>query len=220
MYKIELEKLLEQTINRHPMLSAVRADIESAYTILADSYLNGRKLLICGNGGSASDAEHIVGELMKSFAYNRVLSNTLQQQLQAASTTTGDFLAKNLQPALRAISLTCHSALYLAIANDIDPGLVFAQQVIGYGDPGDVLLAISTSGNSINVVNAVYTANALGLTTIGLTGKKGGQLKESCDLAICVDAIDTAAIQELHLPVYHTLCKMLEFRFFGQTQKK
>jgi D-sedoheptulose 7-phosphate isomerase len=218
MYKRELEQILEQVVVRHPLLSFSKADIKEAFDLLCDCYLNSHKLLICGNGGSAADSEHIVGELMKSFAYNRVLSSEVKNKLKAASVDKGTYLAEKLQPALRAISLTCHSALNFAFANDVDPKLIFAQQVIGYGDPGDVLMGISTSGNSENVVNAIITAKAMGLKTIGLTGKKGGQLKEICDIAICVDGTETADIQELHLPVYHTLCKMLELRFFGHMQ--
>jgi D-sedoheptulose 7-phosphate isomerase len=218
MYKRELEQILEQVVVRHPLLSFSKADIKEAFDLLCDCYLNSHKLLICGNGGSAADSDHIVGELMKSFAYNRVLPDEIKHKLNAASTDKGAYLAKKLQPALRTISLTGHPALSTAIANDIDPKLIFAQQVIGYGDPGDVLMGISTSGNSENVVNAIITAKAMGLKTIGLTGKKGGQLKEICDIAICVDGTETADIQELHLPVYHTLCKMLELRFFGHMQ--
>ena len=212
----ELSSILKRTIKRHPLLLSSATDIKEAFDLLDKSYSNKHKLLICGNGGSASDSEHIVGELMKSFAYKRVLSNEIKSKLIAASVEKGALLAEKLQPALRAISLTSHPALNTAFANDVDPALVFAQQVMGYGDKGDVLLAISTSGNSENVVNAVITAKALGVITIGLTGKKGGRLKEICDLAICVDGIDTAAIQELHLPVYHVLCMMLELRFFGK----
>lgn len=215
MYNKELEQILEQTLARHPLLGSSISDIREAFEILNDCYFRSHKLLICGNGGSAADSDHIVGELMKSFAYNRVLPDEIKHKLNAASTEKGAYLAKKLQPALRTISLTGHPALSTAIANDIDPKLIFAQQVIGYGDPGDVLMGISTSGNSENVVNAVITAKAMGLNTIGLTGKKGGQLKEICDIAICVDGTETAEIQELHLPVYHTLCKMLEFNFFG-----
>lgn len=211
----ELEQILEHTIKRRPSLSSSLPDIKKAFDLLCECYSNRHKLLICGNGGSAADSEHIVGELMKSFAYNRVLSDEIKRQLAAASAEKGTYLAEKLQPALRAISLTCHSALNTAFSNDVDPKLIFAQQVIGYGDPGDVLLAISTSGNSDNVINAMITAKAIGLKTIGLTGKKGGRLKELCDVTISVDGTETADIQELHLPVYHALCKMLELHFFA-----
>ena len=182
--------------------------------MLCYCFENRHKLLICGNGGSASDSEHIVGELMKSFAYHRTLSDDIKTKLIAAFADKGAYLAEKLQPALPAISLTCHSALNTAFANDVDPNLVFAQQVMGYGAKGDVLLGISTSGNAENVINAMVTARALGLRTIGLTGKSGGKLKEYCEVAIRVDGSETAEIQELHLPVYHALCKMLELKFF------
>lgn len=210
-----IEHILQNTLNRYPLLYSAEKNIKNAYVVLATCYINSRKLLICGNGGSAADAEHIVGELMKSFAYPRKLSNDVKEKLMTVSEDAGAYLGQKLQPALRAIALTSHPALSTAFANDVDPSLVFAQQVLGYGDKNDVLLGISTSGNSANVVHAAITAKALGLKVIGLTGKTGGQLKDYCDVAICVDQTDTAEIQELHLPVYHTLCKMLELEFFG-----
>ena len=149
-------------------------------------------------------SDHIVGELMKSFFYDRALSNEDKQKLKVASPEIGKYLSEKLQPALRSISLSAHSALNTAISNDIDPELIFAQQVIGYGDQGDTLLGISTSGNSKNVISAIITAKAMGLKTIGLTGKKGGELRQICDVAICVNADETPDIQELHLPIYHT----------------
>lgn len=216
MYQRNLERILEQTIERHPLLSAAVADIREAFDLLCECYANNHKLLICGNGGSAADAEHIVGELMKSFAYNRVLTNEIKYQLTATSAEKGGYLAEKLQPALRAISLTCHAALNTAFSNDVDPNLIFAQQIIGYGDQGDVLLAISTSGNSENVIHAAITAKAIGLKTIGLTGESGGRLQAFCDVVIRVAGSNVAEIQELHLPVYHALCKMLELEFFAK----
>ena len=214
MHTTGTEAILEKTIRRHPLLSPATEDIRKAFALLCHCFANHNKLLACGNGGSASDSEHIVGELMKSFACRRVLPKDTKNKLIAASPEKGPYLAEKLQPALRAIALPCHSALNTAFDNDVGPQLAFAQQVIGYGDPGDTLMAISTSGNSENVINAVITAKAIGLKTIGLTGKKGGKLKEICDVAICVEGTETAEIQELHLPVYHTLCKMLELNFF------
>ena len=215
MYIQPIESILEKTIRRHPLLSASQADIRKAFDTLRVCYEGGHKLLICGNGGSAADAEHIVGELMKSFVYQRVLPDEVKQQLRAASAERGTLLANNLQPALRAISLVSHPSLNTAFANDVDPNLIFAQQVLGYGDKGDVLLAISTSGNSENVIHAVITANALGLKTIGLTGPSGGSLKDLCEVMVRVPGDNTGEIQELHLPVYHALCAMLEVCFFG-----
>jgi len=214
MYQKKIEQILENTLIRHPKLSSSLPDIRAAFDMLCDCYSNQHKLLICGNGGSASDSEHIVGELMKNFAFDRTLSGELKEKLKTASSQLGPRLADKLQPTLRAISLTSHSALNTAFANDVDPEMIFAQQVIGYGDKGDILMGISTSGNSANVVNAVVAAKALGLLTLGLTGRTGGKLMEYCDVVICVEGNDTAEIQELHLPAYHALCKMLELHFF------
>lgn len=200
---------------RYPALVPCRHDIEKAFGILSKCYESKNKLLICGNGGSAADADHIVGELMKSFSRTRILPESIQHNLKNTAPDRGAYLASTLQPALSAISLTCHSALNTAFANDADPQLIFAQQVIGYGTEGDVLLAISTSGNAENVVDAVITAKSIGLATIALSGSSGGKLKEYCDVTILVDGSTTGEIQELHLPVYHTLCEMLENKFFS-----
>jgi len=215
MHQKTIEQILNKTIERHALLFSSKEDIKNAFDLLCNCFSNKNKLLLCGNGGSASDADHIVGELMKSFFYKRTLPEEMKKKLITTSSEKGAYLAEKLQPALRSISLTGHNALNTAFANDVDPHLIFAQQVIGYGDKGDILLGISTSGNSENVINAMIAAKAIGVKTIGLTGKKGGRLKEICDVAICVDGTETADIQELHLPVYHALCKMLELNFFG-----
>jgi D-sedoheptulose 7-phosphate isomerase len=217
MYQNNIAQILDRTIKRHPLLDASKKNITQAFDLLNTCFVNKNKLLICGNGGSASDSDHIVGELMKSFFYDRALSNEDKQRLKVASPEIGKYLSEKLQPALRSISLSAHSALNTAISNDIDPDLIFAQQVIGYGDQGDTLLGISTSGNSKNVISAIITAKAMGLKTIGLTGKKGGELRQICDITICANADETPDIQELHLPIYHTLCAMLEFEFFKRT---
>lgn len=216
MREKNIETILNKTIERHPLLSSSKEEIKDAFDLLCNCFSNKNKLLICGNGGSASDSDHMVAELMKSFFYKRTLPDHIKKQLISSSPEMGKYLAENIQPALRSISLTAHTALNTAIANDIDANLIFAQQVIGYGDKGDVLMGISTSGNSENVINAMIAAKAIGIPTIGLTGKNGGQLKAVCDVAICVDEIETSDIQELHLPIYHALCKMLELHFFGQ----
>ena len=210
----KINQVLNRVIERHPLLITSADDIKTAYEFLVKCYESGNKLLVCGNGGSAADSEHIVGELMKSFAHTRVLSENLKKNLKAVSADNGTYLAEKLQPALTAISLTGHTALNTAFSNDVDPHLVFAQQVVGYGREGDVLLGISTSGNAENVLNAMITAKAKGLKTIGLSGKSGGKLKQYCDVCIRVEGANTAEIQELHLPVYHTLCQMLELKFF------
>lgn len=206
--------IIEDLIIRYPMLSVSEEEIFRAFEIIRDSYKQKGKLLVCGNGGSASDAEHIVGELMKSFTKKRPLSDELSDVLVAASEEYGLYLANNLERALPAIALTCHSSLNSAFSNDVDSDLIYAQQVIGYGNSGDILMGISTSGNAKNVLNAIITANAKGLKTIGLTGKKGGEMNTTCNVVIHVDAMETYQVQELHLPVYHALCRMLEAYFY------
>ena len=173
--------------------------------------------MVCGNGGGASDALHMVGELMKSFMLPRSPDGVLRARLKAAGGADGEYLSTHLQMALPAISLGNETALQTAYGNDVAPDLIYAQQVLGYGRAGDSLIAISTSGNSANVVHAVQVAKAVGLHTIGMTGSAGGRLKELCDVCICVPETETFMVQELHLPVYHTLCLMLEAHYFGET---
>jgi D-sedoheptulose 7-phosphate isomerase len=206
--------ILERLIIRYPVLCESKNEIEQVFTLLCHSFENGGKLLVCGNGGSASDSEHIVGELMKSFSKKRSMPQPIKDSLKAASPDLGSYLAESLQPALPAIALTNHAALTTAFSNDVDPTLIFAQQVLGYGKKEDVFLGISTSGNANNVLNAFVTAKALGMKTIGLTGKTGGRFIGLCDALIRVDATSTPEVQELHLPVYHALCQMLEEYFF------
>lgn len=165
---------------------------------------------MCGNGGSAADSEHIVGELMKGFNSVRPISNNHRSRLIEACGDEGAFLADHLQRALPTISLVSQSALITAVGNDVAADMIFAQQVYGYGHPGDVLWAMSTSGNSKNVIYAAQVAKAFGLKVIGLTGEDGGRLVRWCDVSICVPRTNTAEIQELCLPVYHTLCHVLE----------
>ena len=196
-------------VERHQELKSCADDIRSAFEILLISYRAGHKLLLCGNGGSAADCEHIAGELVKSFYRERPLAPELTSEL-------GPELAENLHGSLPAIPLPSFSAFHTAFANDDDPKFAFAQQVLGLGKPGDVLLAISTSGNSANVLHAARTAKATGLRVIGLTGESGGKLAPLCDVAVCVPATEVARIQELHLPVYHALCQMIEDAIFGQ----
>lgn len=210
-----MEKHLNQLINRYPKLIVCREDIIQAYELLEFAYQNGRKLLVCGNGGSASDSEHIVGELMKEFKLKRKIYGNQATALKDIDPELGQVLADNLQGALPAISLTGHSALQTAYMNDAVPELVFAQQVNGYGKAGDVFLGISTSGNSKNVLYAAVNAKAKGLKVIGLTGAKENKLMKFADVCIRVPETETYKIQELHLPVYHCLCLMLEQKFFG-----
>ena len=211
---MENNKHIQQLIKRYPQLINLKNEIEKAGNAIIDSYKNGGKLLVCGNGGSASDSDHIVGEFMKSFERKRPLSHTLKANLENVSSDRGMYLAEKLQQGLPAISLSAHAVLTSAVANDIDGDLVFAQQITGYGNNGDILIGMSTSGNSQNVIDALIVAKAKGLVTIGLTGKTGGQMKEFCDILINVPETRTAFVQELHLPVYHTLCMMVEDYFF------
>jgi D-sedoheptulose 7-phosphate isomerase len=210
-----MEEHLNHLIDRYPKLIVCKEDIMRAYGLLEAAYQNGRKLLVCGNGGSASDSEHIVGELMKEFKLKRKIYGNQATALKEIDPELGQVLADNLQGALPAISLTGHSALQTAYMNDAVPELVFAQQVNGYGKPDDVFLGISTSGNSKNVLYAAVTAKSKGLKVIGLTGAKENKLMKFADVCIRVPETETYKIQELHLPVYHCLCLMLEQKFFG-----
>lgn len=210
-----MEDQLNHLIERYPQLAVCKEDIKNAYIILENAYKNGRKLLACGNGGSASDSEHIVGELMKEFKLKRKVYSGQAAALKEIDPELGQVLADNLQGALPAISLTGHSSLQTAFMNDAIPELVFAQQVNGFGKPGDVFLGISTSGNSKNVLYAAVNAKAKGLKVIGLTGAKENKLMKYVDVCIRVPETETYKIQELHLPVYHCLCLMLEEKFFG-----
>lgn len=210
-----MEEQLNILIERYPHLDICREDIKKAYELLETAYSNGRKLLVCGNGGSASDSVHIVGELMKEFKLKRNVCSDHAVALKEIDPELGQVLADYLQGALPAISLTGHSSLQTAFMNDAVPELVFAQQVNGYGKPGDVFLGISTSGNSKNVLYAAVNAKAKGLNVIGLTGAKENKLMKYADVCIRVPETETYMIQELHLPVYHCLCLMLEDKFFG-----
>lgn len=206
---------IDVLIDRYPKLAVAKEDIVKAYELLEMAYSKGRKLLVCGNGGSAADSEHIVGELMKEFKLKRKVYAGQADAMKAINPEMGEYLADNLQGALPAIALTGHSALSTAFMNDSESVLVFAQQVNGYGKEGDVFLGISTSGNSANVIYAAITAKARGLKVIGLTGQKDSKLSALADVCIQVPETETYKIQELHLPVYHCLCLMLEEKFFG-----
>ena len=210
----KLEKHIDLLMERYPKLSECREQIIAAYDILEDAYTNDHKLLIAGNGGSAADSEHIAGELMKRFKTPRPVPAEFEEKLKAIDTERGPQLAKNLERGLMAIPLVAHEALTTAYINDVDGLGVFAQQLYGFGRPGDVFLGISTSGNSKNVLNATVVARALNIKVIGLTGAKGGELAKVSDVAIKVPETETYMIQELHLPVYHCLCLMLEDHFF------
>jgi len=204
---------MEELLRRYPQLAACEADITLAYELIRSTYLSGKKVLLCGNGGSASDALHIVGELMKGFVKPRKVG-TDRLQSPKLDAETSHYLASNLQGGLPAIALMGEDALFTAYLNDVAPDMVFAQQVWGYGEEGDLLIGITTSGNSGNVIRAAQTALAKNMKVVGLTGAGGGKLKELADACICVPETETFKVQELHLPVYHALCLMIEECFF------
>jgi D-sedoheptulose 7-phosphate isomerase len=206
---------LKELVERYPQLSGVENEIAKAANCLIKCFQQGGKLLICGNGGSCSDSDHIVGELMKGFEQKRRLTRDMKNELLAIDPERGKYLSEMLQQGLPAISLTAHSALITAVANDTDCDLIYAQQVTGYGNKGDVLIGISTSGNSQNIIDAIITAKAKGMTVIGLTGENGGKMRSYCDFLINVPGTRTAFVQELHFPVYHVLCMIIENSFFG-----
>lgn len=213
--KERLLRHVELLVERFPSLESCKDDIIAAYQLLEKAYSDGRKLLVAGNGGSASDSEHIVGELMKEFKLKRKIFAPQIDRLKKIDAEMGTVLADHLQGALPAISLVGEPSLTTAFMNDAVPVLVFAQQVNGLGRAGDVFLGISTSGSSKNVLYAAVAAKSKGLKVIGLTGQKGNELEKFTDVCIHVPETETYKIQELHLPVYHCLCLMLEEKFFG-----
>lgn len=204
-----MNKRIDLLLSNFPRLESCVPEILSVFEILKDSYASGNKLLLCGNGGSASDADHISGELLKGFQSLRPLT---AEQKEAF----GSDLAPHLQQSLPAIPLTAFPALSTAYTNDVSAEYIYAQLTLGLGNPGDVLLGISTSGNAVNVGHALKVAKGRGMKTVGLSGQSGGAMKALCDVCICVPASETFRIQEYHLPVYHTLCLMLEDHFFGE----
>lgn len=214
--KKKVKNELEELIRRYPELGACKKDIENAYLLLQKAYDSNHKLLIAGNGGSAADSEHIAGELMKRFKVTRPINKELAEKIMTVDPERGERLVKNLEMPLRAVPLTSHIAITTAYMNDADATGVFAQQMLGFGDEGDVFLAISTSGNSENIISACVVAKALGIKIIGLTGQKESKLSKAADICIRVPETETYKIQELHLPVYHALCLMLESNYYGK----
>ncbi len=208
-----MKNYIDMTINTHPALGVCREDIQSAVDAILEMHNNGGKLLLCGNGGSAADCEHISGELLKGFMLKRKAGGEL---LDALSKELGKDGAEKLQQGVAAIPLPSLVGVGSAFCNDVDPALVYAQLVLTLGSANDVLLCISTSGNSKNVVQAAKTARALGICTIALTGESGGALKSLCDIAICVPETETYRVQEYHLPVYHAICAQVEEAVFGE----
>ena len=215
MLEKKLQKHIDLLIKRYPILEPIKQDIIDAYLIMEETYLNDGKLLVAGNGGSAADSEHIAGELMKRFKTPRPVSDEFAAKLKEIDSERGANLAENLECSLMAIPLVAHEALSTAYINDVDGYGVFAQQLFGFGRKGDVFLGISTSGNSKNVMSATVVARALGIKVVGLTGAKGGDLAEVADVCVKVPETETYMVQELHLPIYHCWCLMLEDKFFG-----
>lgn len=207
-------EIIKHLLDRYPALEICKEDIKRAGSLIIESYKEDGKLMACGNGGSCSDADHIIGELMKSFSKKRPVSSDLASALEAVAGERGALMASKLESGLPAISLNAHNALISAVSNDIGGDFIYAQQVVGYGRKGDVLIGISTSGNSQNVIDACIVAKAKGMKVIVLTGESGGKMKEYADVAIRVPARITPDVQEFHLPVYHTLCIMAEEAFF------
>ena len=207
--------VINPLFTRFPELEPCRAAIFSTVDALEKCFRSGGKLLLCGNGGSCSDAQHIVGELMKGFLSTRPLSDAAKADMRANCPGIDERLLGLLQNGLPALALSDASALITAFANDVEPDYVYAQQVLALGRPGDMLLGISTSGNASNVFYAAQTAKALGLTVVGLTGKTGGKLASASDIAIIAPSNETYRIQEYHLPIYHAICAEIERRIYG-----
>lgn len=206
---------INDLILRYPQLTCCKERILDAINLIRQSYDEGGKILTVGNGGSSSDSDHITAELMKGFKKKRPISDRLKHALIDIDRERGELLADNLEGTLRSISLSAHSALMTAYMNDKDAKAVYAQQLLGYGDKGDVLIAISTSGNSENIINAAILARALGIHVIALTGMRRGLLEKYSDVVIAVPEKETYLIQELHLPIYHCICLALEEAFFN-----
>lgn len=206
--------MLNELLSRYPQLKVCEPTLIEAVSVIIDCYKNGGKILLCGNGGSCADCDHIVGELMKGFLKKRPLSTEQKAQMTNLSPLLDEETLSKLQGGLPAISLPSLTALNSALCNDVDPELIYAQSVMAMGKTGDVLIAISTSGNAKNVFAAAKVAKGLGLTVIGLTGKGGGNLTEISDICIRVPETETFKVQELHLPVYHYLCAATEEEFF------
>lgn len=207
--------MINELINRYPSLDSCKAEIGAARDMIIGCYENGGKLLLSGNGGSSADCDHIVGELMKGFLLKRPIDEETKARMKDASPDLSDKTLDSLQMGLPAISLTSISALNTAFSNDVDPELIYAQSVLALGKAGDVLIAISTSGNAKNVCEAARVARAIGMKVVALTGKDGGELKHLSDVCVIAPECETYKIQEYHLPIYHHICAEVEEHFFG-----
>ena len=216
MLEKKLQKHIDLLMKRYPVLEACKEEIIGGYELMEECYKNGGKLLIAGNGGSAADSEHIAGELMKRFKIPRSIPEDLKKKLIEIDSVRGENLSKNLERPLMAIPLVAHEALTTAYINDVDGLGVSAQQLYGFGRAGDLFLGITTSGNSQNVMSATVVARALGIKVLGLTGENGGELSQVANVCVKVPETETYMVQELHLPVYHCWCLMLEDKFFGK----
>lgn len=214
--KTTSEMIIEELIERYPTLSSVKDSIVASSNAIVDCYRSGGKVLICGNGGSASDSDHIVGELLKGFKLRRTLGEAEKEKFKVLFPDEYESLTSRLQGSLPAISLVSQAAIISAFCNDVDPEMSYAQQVYGYANKGDVVIGLSTSGNAKNVGNAIKVAKVKGAITVGFTGIGGGKLKDLCDILINVPATETFKIQELHLPVYHAICAYVENELFGE----
>ena len=208
--------MINELIERYPSLAVCRGDIEAAKDVLIDCYEKGGKLLLCGNGGSSADCDHIVGELMKGFLLKRPIPDSKREEMAARCPEIDCAVLDKLQMGLPAISLTSINALNTAFATDVDPELMYAQSVFALGRPGDVLIALSTSGNAKNVAEAAKVARAIGMKVVSLTGRDGGALRSLSDVCIIAPECETYKIQELHLPVYHAICADVEEHFFSE----
>ena len=208
--------MMQLLVDRYPALAPLRRELENLTETICNAYRQGGKVMIAGNGGSAADAEHIVGELMKGFCRRRPLNEESKAALAAADPVRGAHLGRVLQQGLPAIALTQHAALSTAFSNDCDPNAVFAQQVWGFGNKEDILIVISTSGNAENLLLAATAAHAKGMKVALLTGENGGKLADVCDFVLRAPAKETYQVQEYHLPIYHTLCLVVENTFFGE----
>lgn len=217
----DCEQILNDLMNRLPALVSIRQQIAQAAELLINTYSHDGKVLICGNGGSAADSEHIAGELLKGFMLRRPLPEQLRRdmtsRLAGRSQKLDDDVLPRLQMGLPAVSLVSQTAIGSAIANDLGADLVYAQQTLALGRPGDLLIGLSTSGNAQNVVQAVRIAGSLGMKTLAMTGSGGGMLDQAADLCLKMPAVSTPLVQELHLPVYHVLCAIVEQHFFADT---
>lgn len=212
--KERTKQFVDAFFERHTDLVPLQDQILQTCHLLITAFQKGNKLLLCGNGGSCADCDHIAGEFLKGFLLKRPVNPELKKEMAEKYGEYGAQIAGKLQQGLPTISLNTHSAAISAFENDVDPELIYAQQVLAYGKPGDVLIGISTSGGAKNVAAAVMTANSIGLHTIGLTGKDGGKLAQISNLSLIMPHTETYRIQEYHLAVYHLLCAVVEYEIF------